>query len=61
MTRVPDLAWEWIGSDAESRAQFFAALDVAIERRVRERAAEAAELELFAAAVEAAAVRGRAA
>lgn len=61
MTRLPNLAWERIGADAESRARFFAALDVAIERRVRERAAEAAELEMLAAAVEAAAGRERAA
>ncbi|WP_328695851.1 hypothetical protein [Streptomyces sp. NBC_00342] len=41
--------------DPESYAQFFAALDAAIERRVNEREAEAAGLEVLAAAVEAAA------
>lgn len=67
MTRVPghgsepDFAWARIDADAGSRARFFAALDVAIQRLVRERAAEAAELEVFAAAVEAAAGRERAA
>ncbi|MFG2597053.1 hypothetical protein [Streptomyces sp. NPDC048462] len=61
MTRLPNLAWERIGADAGSRARFFAALDVAIERRVRERADETAELEMLADAVEAAAGRERAA
>ncbi|MFJ4901880.1 hypothetical protein [Streptomyces sp. NPDC088727] len=41
--------------DPESYAQFFAALDAAIERRVNEREAEAAGLDVLAAAVEAAA------
>lgn len=61
MKRVPDHAselppaWDRIDSDPESRARFFAALDGAIERRVSERAAEAAVLDAFAAVVEAAA------
>lgn len=51
------LMWDHIDPDAESRARFFAALDVAIDRRVSERVAEAAELDLFVASVEAAAER----
>lgn len=52
-TSEPPPAWDRLGSDPESLARFLAALDVAIERRVSERAAEAAGLEVLAAAVEA--------
>lgn len=61
MKRVPDHAstlppvGDRVRPDPESYAQFFAALDAAIERRVSEREAEAAGLEVLAAAVEAAA------
>lgn len=56
-TIEPPPAPDRIGSDPESLARFLAALDVAIERRVSERAAEAAGLEVLAAAVEAVAAR----
>ncbi|WP_285564811.1 MULTISPECIES: hypothetical protein [unclassified Streptomyces] len=49
----PPPAWHRVGPDPESRARFLAALDLAIERRVSECAAEAAGLEALAAAVEA--------
>ncbi|MGN5633013.1 hypothetical protein [Streptomyces sp. AC154] len=61
MKRVPDYAsalppvGDRVRAEPESCAQFFAALDAAIERRVSEREAEAAGLEVLAAAVEAAA------
>lgn len=49
----PSPAWDRLGSDPESQARFLTALDLAIERRVSERAAEEAGLEVLAAAVEA--------
>lgn len=52
-TGEPPPAPDRIGLDPESLARFVAALDVAIERRVSERAAEEAGLEVLAAAVEA--------
>ncbi|MEU8503461.1 hypothetical protein AB0C40_01785 [Streptomyces brevispora] len=55
--RVNELpvTWDHIDPDGESRARFFAALDVAIEQRVTERDAETAQLDAFVASVEAAA------
>ncbi|WP_329614353.1 hypothetical protein OG244_15055 [Streptomyces brevispora] len=51
----PPVTWDHIDSDGESRARFFAALDVAIEQRITERVAETAQLDMFVASVEAAA------